>query len=306
MLEKIYLVQPRGFCAGVNRAVQTVEMALVKYGRPLYVRHHIVHNEHVVRDLEKQGVIFVENLAEIPNGERVIFSAHGVTPEVRIEAEKRQLNIIDATCPLVLKVHQEAKKYYQQGFKIILIGHRGHQEVIGIMGEAPMQLISTINDVENLQIAFTDKMICLTQTTLSLDDTAEIIKKLKQKFPQLKTPLVQDICYATQNRQDAVKKLSAHCDLVLVIGSEQSSNSKRLAVTVQKNNGQSYLIADELAINKDWLVGIKTLGITAGASVPEYLVTQVLQKIKQIFPEVQILELQIAKEQMRFSLPIDL
>ena len=300
----IYLTKPRGFCAGVERAIGTVELVLQKYSKPVYVRHQIVHNQHVVNELEKKGAIFVENLNEIPKDSNVIFSAHGIPPEVMEESKRLNLNFIDATCPLVTKVHIEAKLYYQRGYDIILIGHKGHQEVIGTMGYAPMMLVENVKDVGKLDIK-NDKIICLTQTTLSLDDTKEITKALKEKYPNIKFPPKEDICYATQNRQNAVKVLSDRCDLILVIGSKNSSNSNRLVETAKFKGVESYLIQDFKDVKED-IIKYKNIGITSGASTPEILVKKVLEHLKNLFKEVNISEIVDKEENVKFVLPIEL
>jgi 4-hydroxy-3-methylbut-2-enyl diphosphate reductase len=297
MLQKIILASPRGFCAGVKRAITTVEKALHVYGTPLYVRHQIVHNEWVVKNLEQKGVLFVENLEDIPAGDPVVFSAHGVAPKIRVQAEQQGFKVIDATCPLVMKVHLEAKRYHEQGFSIIYIGHSGHQEVLGTMGEAPMHLISSLSDIPNLRINNPEKIVCLTQTTLSLNDTAQIMRQLKRKYPQLITPPKKDICDATQNRQNAVRALSQKVDLILVIGSQNSSNSNRLVDIAKHHQLPAYLIADKTQINPEWLKNIKILGITSGASVPEELVLEVINYLN--VPLIE--ELKVVAENLHFE-----
>lgn len=302
-LERIILASPRGFCAGVDRAIKIVEKALEVFGAPIYVRHQIVHNSHVVSELEAKGVVFIEELTEVPDDQVVIFSAHGISPKVREEAKLRGLNTIDATCPLVTKVHLEAVSYHKKGYRIFLIGHKGHQEVVGTMGEAPMELIETLEDVEKLETSDSDQIGCLTQTTLSLDDTKVILDALKSKFPNMNIPAADDICYATQNRQNAVKDLAKHCDLVLVIGSETSSNSKRLVDTAKAYGANSYLIENAFAMDLTWLAGIKSLGVTSGASGPEELVQELLDKVQKMFPDAKVETLDTVKENMVFKMP---
>ena len=304
---KIFLLKPRGFCAGVVRAIDVVKIALNLYGRPVYVRKEIVHNKHVVDELRELGAVFVEELAEVPAGGRAIFSAHGVSPEVRRQGKERQLNIIDATCPLVTKVHLEAVKFAREGYTIILIGHKNHDEVIGTLGEAPekMILVESVEDVDALEIEDPTHVSYLTQTTLSLDETTGIIARLEQRFPLICGPKSQDICYATENRQMAVKGVSEHCDLILVVGSDNSSNSKRL-VEVGKNYGvASYLVNDWADVNLDWLVGVKNVGVTAGASAPEHLVEEIVTALREYgFDEME--EIEMVEEDVRFSLPGEL
>jgi len=305
MVKKIFLAAPRGFCAGVDRAIEIVEKSLELYGKPVYVRHKIVHNEYVVKSLEDKGVVFVEELDEVPDESVVIFSAHGITPKIREDTEKMGLKAIDATCPLVTKVHLEAEKYDKEGYSIILIGHKGHQEVIGTMGYAKMNLIESQEDVNNLNIENPDKVVYLTQTTLSIDDTEEIVKALKKKFPSIVPK--DDICYATQNRQNSVKELSKHCDYILVVGSKESSNSNRLVETARRLNIQSKLIPDKSYLdNHDLLANIETLGITSGASVPEILVKEVIQHIQEQFGQPPVETLEYLIENTNFSLPKEL
>src|SRR6476469_9762510 len=266
--EKLLLAAPRGYCAGVDRAVQTVEHALDLYGPPVYVRKEIVHNKHVVEELREAGAIFVEVVEEVPSGARAIFSAHGVGPSVRRDAKLRHLEVIDATCPLVTKVHLEAVKFARDGYSIVLIGHKDHDEVIGTLGEVPDRsfLVETVEDVEKLVLPDPDRVCYLTQTTLSLDETRDIVLRLKQRFPAMQEPPAQDICYATENRQMAVKAVANTCDLLLVVGSNNSSNSKRL-VEVGENSGvRSYLINDRTEVDHRWLEGVRSVAVTAGAS----------------------------------------
>ena len=301
MVKKIILTKPRGFCAGVDRAIEIVEKALKIYN-PVYVKHQIVHNIYVIKDLEKKGAIFVEELDEIPDNNLVIFSAHGVSPKVREEAKKRNLNILDATCPLVTKVHLEAIRYNKEGYSIILIGHKGHQEVLGTMEEAPMFLVGNINDVNNLKIN-SDKIAYITQTTLSLDDTKNIADALKKKYPNIESPKSNDICYATQNRQNAVKELAKKCDLILVIGSKNSSNSNRLVETAKLHGCDSYLIEDKNSINQEWLKNVENLGVTSGASAPEFLVEELINYLKNKF-NCEIESQNVIEENVKFTLPI--
>ncbi|BCM93122.1 4-hydroxy-3-methylbut-2-enyl diphosphate reductase [Abditibacteriota bacterium] len=308
-LEKILLVQPRGFCAGVVRAVAIVEEALEVH-KPIYVRKEIVHNQTVVGDLRSQGAIFVNELDEIPDGEPgkpvvCIFSAHGVSPAVRERAKAKHLFVIDATCPLVTKVHMEAIRFAKEGYKIILIGHNGHEEVEGTMGEAPfaITLVESVEDVARLEFAPTDKLIYLTQTTLSVDDTNAIAVALKKKFPQLTPPPKDDICYATTNRQHAVKQLAPRCDLILVIGAKNSSNSQRLREVAENCGTQAYLIDDESQIRDEWFGGVKTVGITAGASAPEIVVYRVVENLCARGESVEVAPLTITEENVVFNLP---
>lgn len=308
-LEKILLCQPRGFCAGVVRAVQIVEEALDVH-RPIYVRKEIVHNKHVVQELRERGAVFVNELDEIPNGEPgnpvvCIFSAHGVSPAVREAAREKNLFVIDATCPLVTKVHMEAIRFAKSGYSIILIGHKGHEEVEGTMGEAPfsIQLVETIEDVERVQVEDPDKVVYLTQTTLSVDETRTVAAALKKKFPNLHQPPKEDICYATTNRQHAVKQLAPLCELILVIGARNSSNSQRLREVAENCGTRAFLIDDETAIQDDWLDGVQTVGITAGASAPETVVNRVIEHLRAFGPEVETDVLLVTEENVSFNLP---
>jgi len=305
--KKIYLLRPRGFCAGVVRAIDVVKIALDLYGPPVYVRKEIVHNKHVVDELREAGAIFVEELKEVPIGARAIFSAHGVSPEVRREAKVRGLQVIDATCPLVTKVHLEAVKFAREGHTIVLIGHKDHDEVIGTLGEAPGQtfLVSTVEDVDALKVPDPSRVCYLTQTTLSLDETRDIVIRLKERFPQIQGPPAQDICYATENRQMAVKAVASVCDLLLVVGSQNSSNSKRL-VEVGENSGvRSYLVNDWGDVNEQWLVGVRNIAVTAGASAPEHLVDQLIGSLRD-HGFHQLEEVELVEEDVRFSLPGEL
>jgi 4-hydroxy-3-methylbut-2-en-1-yl diphosphate reductase len=301
---KVLLAAPRGYCAGVDRAVQTVEHALDLYGDPIYVRKEIVHNKHVVHELEKRGAIFVEQETEIPEGQMVVFSAHGVAPSVHANAERRRLRTIDATCPLVTKVHVEARKFAQDGYTIVLIGHEGHEEVEGTTGEAPenIVLVQTEADVDGLEVDDPDRIAYITQTTLSVDETSSIIARLKEKFPNAVGPKTDDICYATTNRQRAVKELARACDLVLVIGSTNSSNSNRLVEVAREHGAASHLIDNHLQVDEDWLEGVETVGITSGASAPEELV----ERLVSFFRErgaMNVSELRTVDEDVRFMLP---
>ncbi|MFQ5960105.1 MAG: 4-hydroxy-3-methylbut-2-enyl diphosphate reductase [Candidatus Methylomirabilales bacterium] len=273
---RVIMAAPRGFCAGVDRAIDIVNLALEVYGTPVYVRKEIVHNAHVVAELGGRGAVFVDDLEEVPDGARVIFSAHGIAPEVRTQAAAKGLRVIDATCPLVTKVHHEALKYARDGRSIILVGHAGHDEVIGTMGHAPggMSLVGTVDEAEEVQVPNPDRVAVITQTTLSIDDTREIITVLKRRFPKAVFPPKDDICYATQNRQVAVKQMAGTMDLLLVIGSTNSSNSMRLVEVAQAAGVQAYLIDDISEIDPAWLDGVRTAGITAGASAPEHLVQE--------------------------------
>ena len=305
--KKIYLLKPRGFCAGVVRAIDVVKIALNLYGPPVYVRKEIVHNKHVVDELRGMGAIFIEELEEVPFGARAIFSAHGVSPEVRKQAKERNLAIIDATCPLVTKVHLEAVKFAREGYTIVLIGHKNHDEVIGTLGEAPdrMVLVESVEDVDALNIADPERVAYLTQTTLSLDETKDIVARLEQRFPMIRGPKSQDICYATENRQMAVKGVSAFCELILVVGSANSSNSKRLIEVGQNYGVESYLVNDWNDVNPGWLEGVTHVGVTAGASAPEYLVENIVSALReQGFTQLE--EVEMVEEDVRFSLPPEL
>lgn len=284
---EILLAQPRGFCAGVDRAITIVEQALEKFGAPIYVRHEIVHNAYVVDDLRSRGAVFVDELSEVPAGNTVIFSAHGVAPAVRQEAEARGLKIFDATCPLVTKVHVEVTKMRKEGMHIIMIGHRGHPEVEGTMGQAPdgIQLVENIKDVEALDIPANAPVAYVTQTTLSVDETKEIVDALKQKYPAIAQPKKQDICYATQNRQDAVKFMAPQVDLVIVVGSPNSSNSNRLRELSEKLGVVSYMVDQPSQLKSEWFVGKKRVGLTAGASAPESLAQSIIERIKELGPK---------------------
>jgi len=303
----VFLPKPRGFCAGVIRAIDIVTIALEKLGRPVYVRKEIVHNRFVVDELAAQGAVFVESLDEVPDGATTIFSAHGVAPEVWEKARNRKLRVIDATCPLVTKVHIEVIRYARENYSIILIGHRNHDEVIGTYGEAPdsIHLVSSVDDVEMLAGVQPDRVIYATQTTLSLDDTQAIVERLKQRFPKIISPSSSDICYATQNRQTAVKVLAEKSDLILVVGAQNSSNSNRLVEVAQSSGAAAHLIANARDIHSEWLNECSSVGVTAGASTPEILVQEVVEHLRlHGFTRVQ--ELEIIEEDVHFPLPAPL
>ena len=306
MVEKVVLASPRGFCAGVVRAIDIVRIALDVYPKPVFVRREIVHNPHVVEELRQKGAVFVSGLSEVPHGRTVIFSAHGVSPQVWQEARQKSLHVIDATCPLVTKVHLEAIRYAQHGYAVILIGHKGHEEVIGTMGEAPdsIHLVSTVEDVDVLEVRNPDKISYLTQTTLSLEDTREVIAALRKKFPAIQGPPSEDICYATQNRQMAVRELARVADLILVVGAENSSNSNRLVEEALKAGSPSYLINDVNGIDPAWLGEVETVGISSGASAPEILVDQVVSFFQEQGASVE--ELVTREENVHFALPAEL
>ena len=300
----IVLAQPRGFCAGVDRAITIVERALEQFGAPIYVRHEIVHNKYVVDDLRDKGAVFIEELFEAPDGSTVIFSAHGVSLAVRDEAQRRNLHIFDATCPLVTKVHVEVKRMREQGYEIIMIGHKGHPEVEGTMGQVKdgIYLVDTEADVANLQVKTPDHLAYVTQTTLSVDDTKGIITTLKQRFPKITEPKKADICYATQNRQDAVKVLAPQVDVVIVVGSPNSSNSNRLRELAEKMGVSAYMVDNADDVQVAWFVNVQKIGVTAGASAPEVLVESVLNRIKELGANsVSILE--GVEESVKFPLP---
>ncbi len=302
--EKLYLAAPRGYCAGVDRAVETVERALDLYGPPVYVRKEIVHNKHVVEELRERGAIFVDQETEVPEGETAVFSAHGVAPSVHRNAEARGLKTIDATCPLVTKVHVEAKKFAAQGHTIVLIGHAGHEEVEGTMGEAPesIVLIETEADVDVLEVEDPDRVAFVSQTTLSVDETNSIIARLREKFPNIQGPRTDDICYATTNRQMAVRQMARECDLVLVIGSRNSSNSNRLVEVARDHGAESHLIDNEGQVREEWLAGTRVVGITSGASAPEALVQRLVDFFRRRGTE-EVAEFEVVQEDVRFMLP---
>jgi 4-hydroxy-3-methylbut-2-enyl diphosphate reductase len=302
--EKLWLAAPRGYCAGVDRAVQTVERALERYGAPVYVRKEIVHNKHVVEQLRARGAVFVESETEVPEDATVVFSAHGVAPSVHANAQARHLHTIDATCPLVTKVHVEAKRFAAQDYTIVLVGHAGHEEVEGTTGEAPesIVLIENEEDVEQLEVKDPSKVAYITQTTLSVDETQAIINRLRVRFPEIVGPRTDDICYATTNRQAAVKQLAQVCDLVLVIGSRNSSNSNRLVEVAREYGADSHLIDNELHVEDEWLEGKRVVGITSGASAPEELVQRLVQFFRGRGTD-DVEELEVIQEDVRFMLP---
>jgi 4-hydroxy-3-methylbut-2-enyl diphosphate reductase len=306
-LKRVVLAAPRGFCAGVVRAIEIVNTVLQLLPPPIYVRKEIVHNRFVVEHFKQRGVIFVNELDEVPDGATVIFSAHGVSPAVREMARKKNLRVIDATCPLVTKVHLEAIKFAQEGYSIILIGHEGHEEVEGTMGEAPhcTYLVQSVEDVERLQVPNPEKVAYLTQTTLSVDDTAEIVAALKRKFPKIVGPRTDDICYATQNRQNAVKALAKQVDVILVIGSQNSSNSQRLKEVAISNGCPAYLIDGAEHIQTEWLIDAESVGVTSGASAPEILVKQVIQRLQEL-GATEVVELRLTEERVQFAPPPEL
>jgi 4-hydroxy-3-methylbut-2-enyl diphosphate reductase len=306
-LKRVVLAAPRGFCAGVVRAIEIVNTVLQLLPPPIYVRKEIVHNRFVVEHFKQRGVIFVNELDEVPDGATVIFSAHGVSPAVREMARKKNLRVIDATCPLVTKVHLEAIKFAQEGYSIILIGHEGHEEVEGTMGEAPhcTYLVQSVEDVERLQVPDPEKVAYLTQTTLSVDDTAEIVAALKRKFPKIVGPRTDDICYATQNRQNAVKALAKQVDVILVIGSQNSSNSQRLKEVAISNGCPAYLIDGAKHIRIEWLIDAESVGVTSGASAPEILVKQVIQRLQEL-GATEVVELRLTEERVQFAPPPEL
>ena len=304
MIEKVLLASPRGYCAGVERAVDAVELALARYGRPVYVRKQIVHNLHVVRDLESKGAVFVEEETEVPEGATVVLSAHGVAPEVYANSRSRELNVIDATCPLVTKVHLEARRFARDGYTILLIGHDGHEEVVGTSGEAPehIRLVQDVAQAHEVDVEDPGRVAYLSQTTLSVDETNEIIEVLRQRFPRIQGPPRDDICYATQNRQEAVKDLARRSDVVLVIGSGNSSNSKRLVEVARSLGTPAHLVDDETEIDPAWLADASTVGVTSGASAPEWLVERVLGYLAER-GGTDVEEVRTVEEHMAFSLP---
>lgn len=306
--KKVLLLKPRGFCAGVVRAIDVVNLALEFYQPPVYVLHEIVHNKHVVQELGASGAIFVDEVSQAPVGARIIFSAHGVSPQVREEAKARKLNVIDATCPLVTKVHMEAIRFAKQGYSIVLIGHKDHDETIGTMGEAPdhMYLVSDVADVDALTVPDPNRIAYLTQTTLSLDETRDIIVRLKERFPAIQGPPSQDICYATENRQLAVKAVAPLCELLLVVGSQNSSNSRRLVEVCGNAGVPAYLVDDASEIQPEWLNGVTTVSVTAGASAPEVLVQGVVEHLRTQYQFGAIEEMELKDEDVRFNLPPEL
>lgn len=304
MNKTILLANPRGFCAGVDRAIAIVERALEKFGAPIYVRHEVVHNTYVVDDLKNKGAIFVDELADVPRGATVIFSAHGVSQGVRAEADALGLHVFDATCPLVTKVHVEVSKMRDQGLEIVMIGHRGHPEVEGTLGQSPagMYLVETPEDVAQLQVKSADKLAYVTQTTLSVDDAARVVEALKQRFPGILGPKKNDICYATQNRQDAVKALAPQCDVVLVVGSQTSSNSNRLREVADHLGVPAYMVDKADEIQPEWIAGKSRVGLTAGASAPEILVEAVISRLKQLGID-HVAHLEGVQEKVGFPMP---
>ncbi|MBZ5668555.1 MAG: 4-hydroxy-3-methylbut-2-enyl diphosphate reductase [Acidobacteriia bacterium] len=306
-LKKVLLANPRGFCAGVERAIDVVNLALQRFGSPIYVRREIVHNKYVIRSLAAKGAVFVDELDEVPEGAVAIFSAHGVSPDVRARAAAKDLKVIDATCPLVTKVHGEAIRYAREGRFIILVGHAGHDEVIGTMGEVPgqIQLVGSVEEAENVQVPDPDRVAVTTQTTLGVDDANVIIEVLRRRFPKLLTPASDDICYATQNRQIAVKLMAEEADLVLVLGSDNSSNSRRLREVAEDAGAKAFLIEDAAEIDPAWLEGVECVAVTAGASAPEYLVQQVVAYFKRMGVD-QVEEITAVEEKVTFLLPPEL
>ena len=304
ILQEIVLAEPRGFCAGVDRAIEIVERALEKFGRPIYVRHEIVHNTYVVNDLKEKGAIFIEELADVPPGATLVFSAHGVSKAVHNEAHARGFQIFDATCPLVTKVHVEVAKLHKEGYEFIMIGHKGHPEVEGTMGQlsSGIHLVEDVADVAKVSPSQTSKLALVTQTTLSVDDAAEIAAAVKARFPRVRAPKQQDICYATQNRQDAVKLMSPQVDLMIVVGSPTSSNSNRLAELARKLGVTSYMVDSADELQPSWLEGRQRIGLTAGASAPEILVKQVIDRVKAL-GAVSVRKMDGIEETIKFPLP---
>ncbi|MFH1131532.1 MAG: 4-hydroxy-3-methylbut-2-enyl diphosphate reductase [Pseudomonadota bacterium] len=304
---KAVLAQPRGVCAGVDRALRVVELALERFGPPIYVRREIVHNRYVVDGFRKRGVRSVEELVEIPDGSLVIFSAHGVSPKVYREAQQRGLRTIDATCPLVAKVHSEVERYSKRGYRFLLIGHQGHDEVIGTIGYAPdkMDLVSNVTEANEIEVPPNSKLMILTQTTLFVDEAVNILEVLRHRFPFLETPPAHDICYATQNRQNAVKKIANHADLVLIVGSQNSSNAIRLVEVAKASGVVGRLVESDQEVDSKWLVGVKAVGVSASASTPEVLVEKVMARLREFgFCEVETMK--SAEENIVFGLPVEL
>ena len=301
---RVLLAAPRGYCAGVERAIDIVEVALATYGPPIYVRKQIVHNLHVVRELEAKGAVFVDELDQVPEGATVVFSAHGVAPDVHRQARERDLRVLDATCPLVTKVHQEARKFAAKGYDIVLVGHAGHEEVAGTMGQAPerVRLVGDEAEAARVQVDDPGRVAYLTQTTLSVDETAGVVDALRERFPTLAGPRSDDICYATQNRQAAVKALARECQLVLVIGAENSSNSKRLVEVARSHGRQSHLIAEASAVDPAWFEGVDTVGVTSGASAPERLVAELVDALRER-GATEVREVEVVPEDVHFALP---
>ncbi len=301
---QVLLAEPRGFCAGVDRAIEIVERALAKFGAPIYVRHEIVHNTYVVNDLKAKGAIFIEDLADVPPGATLVFSAHGVPKSVELEAAARGFKVFDATCPLVSKVHVEVAKLHREGYEFIMIGHKGHPEVEGTMGqlEGGIHLVETVADVARIQPAQTEKLAVVTQTTLSVDDAAEITAAVKARFPNVREPKQQDICYATQNRQDAVKLMARQVDVVIVVGSPTSSNSNRLREVARKLGTEAYMVDSADELKREWFVGKTRIGLTAGASAPDVLVQQVIERLKRL-GALSVRKLDGIEETIKFPLP---
>jgi 4-hydroxy-3-methylbut-2-enyl diphosphate reductase len=303
----VLLANPRGFCAGVERAIEIVERALEQRGAPIYVRHEIVHNKYVVEDLRRKGAVFVEELDEVPRGSTVIFSAHGVSKEIRREAEARGLKVFDATCPLVTKVHVEVSKMLREGYEIVMIGHRGHPEAEGTMGQSEngMRLVETVEDVARLQVSNPGRLAYVTQTTLSVDDAAQIVTALKARFPAIRGPKRDDICYATQNRQDAVKFMAPRCDVVIVVGSPNSSNSNRLREVAQNMGVEAYMVDNAADLKPEWIAGKPRVGVTAGASAPEVLVNELIERLQELGAK-SVRPLEGTAEHVVFTLPREL
>jgi 4-hydroxy-3-methylbut-2-enyl diphosphate reductase len=306
---KILLASPRGFCAGVDRAIEIVDLCLARYGPPVYVRHEIVHNRSVVEALRAKGAVFVDDLTLVPEGSLLVFSAHGVSPQVRATAAERRLRVLDATCPLVTKVHVEALRFAREGLEIVLIGHAGHVEVEGTMGHAPaeMHLVESVEDVQKLSVRNPERLACLTQTTLSVDDTREVMEALRRRFPAIRLPRKDDICYATQNRQNAVKTLMGEAEVLLVVGAPESSNSNRLVELGAKAGARAYLVQTAADIDPSWIAGARCVGVTAGASAPEFLVQQVVARLREIGGDAtRVDSLPRVDEGVVFQLPAEL
>jgi 4-hydroxy-3-methylbut-2-enyl diphosphate reductase len=306
---KIVLASPRGFCAGVDRAIEIVELCLARYGPPVYVRHEIVHNRHVVERLRRKGAVFVDDPSEAPSGALLVFSAHGVSPQVRARASARELRVIDATCPLVTKVHVEALRFARDGYEVVLVGHAGHVEVEGTMGHAPerMHLVENVGDVERLVVRDPERLACLTQTTLSVDDTREILEALRRRFPRIQLPRKDDICYATQNRQNAVKSLTREAEVLLVVGAPESSNSNRLVELGAKAGARAFLVQTAAEIDPAWVAGAACVGVTAGASAPEVLVQEVVARLRELGgPDTVVDARPAVDEGVVFQLPAEL
>jgi 4-hydroxy-3-methylbut-2-enyl diphosphate reductase len=305
----VVLANPRGFCAGVDRAIEIAEIALERFGPPVYVRHEIVHNRHVVDGLRAKGAVFVDDPSDVPDGSLLIFSAHGVSPAVRSQAEARGLRVIDATCPLVTKVHVEARRMAKEGYEIVLVGHRGHVEVEGTLGQAPerMHLMQSVEDDGRLRVRDPERLGCVTQTTLSVDDTREILEALRIRFPNIRLPRKDDICYATQNRQNAVKDLTGGAEVVIVVGAPASSNSNRLVELARKRGARAYLVERADGIDATWLTGVRCVGVTAGASAPEVLVAEVVERLRELADgELHVTSQPAVDEGVVFQLPAEL